>query len=101
MSVDVKVGGELIVVPGRLVRDIVDALISGRMEIIQSRASLAEQVQRDTPSRSGELGYVDFDSIEDGRPTIVGDFYRNTFFGLKLTGRWDEFIRKINSTDYN
>ncbi|MFH0948991.1 MAG: hypothetical protein V1802_00715 [Candidatus Aenigmatarchaeota archaeon] len=94
MSVEVKINKERIIVPSGAVTYIVDELLAGHIGIDKARRYVA--MQRQNECLHHDLGYVDFDNLTDGKPTIVGDFYKtNTRFGLKISGNWEETFEKL------
>lgn len=97
MSIEVMIDKERIVVPSGAVKYVIDELLVGNMNIDEARKYIAQQ--RLNERLRQDLGYVDFDELtEDGKPNIVGDFYKNnTTFGLKLSGKWEETLKKLTT----
>lgn len=97
MSMHVKLKKDVIVVPSGAVTYVVDELIAGKMDIDGARNYLAKEEIK--PGRQMDLGYIDFVNLVDGKPTIVGEFYKShTRAGLKLTGKWDERLSKVKKS---
>lgn len=95
MSIEVMMDKERIVVPSGAVKYVIDELLAGEMNISEARQYISQQ--RLNERLRQDLGYVDFDNLtEDGKPTIIGEFYKNnTTFGLKLSGKWEETLKKL------
>lgn len=84
MATDVRVGTKIFFVEDTDVERAAFDLIERRKTIQQVRAYLLGR-KVTTPRRDHPLGYVDFEKLENGNPTIVGNYYRtNTTYGRKL-----------------
>ena len=74
------------VVPSGAAKEAVYALMNRTMEVKEVRDYLAEQRLLDSLVDTKTYGYVDFDHLKKGKPTIVGDFYQDTRIGRLLSG---------------
>ena len=84
MATDVRVGTKIFFVEDTDAEKAAFDLIEGRRTIQEVREYLLGR-KVTTPRRDHPLGYVDFEKIEEGNPTIVGNYYRiNTTYGKKL-----------------
>ncbi len=87
MTVYVKVDGRIMAVPSGVVRIAAYRLLNKASTPAEMREYLSGQKLAEPATRVKELGYVDFDNLEDEKPTISGNFFRkNTVFGRRLYG---------------
>lgn len=87
MSVNVKVKGKIIKVPTGAAEYAALSLVEGTKNVKEMRTYLAEQRVSAPLPNVEQYGYVDFDSLtKDGKPVIVGEFYKDTEVGRILSG---------------